>query len=172
MSYSRDIRRGRLNQGLIGKVSRTLINSGTQALFLHRVAHFLMTLKVPFLPSIIRRINIFLTGADIHPGADIAEDVSLIHSVGTIIGEGTCIEPMCEIYGGVVLGGRGGNRVDDGKPIIHKNCVICAGAIIIGNINIGENVTVAAGSVVLCSIPDDVMVAGNPATVKVKYEKI
>jgi serine O-acetyltransferase len=122
------------------------------------------------LPAAVRRLNILLTGADIHPKATFEKKVVFIHSVGTIIGEGVVIKSGSEIYGGVLLGGRGGRRSDDGNPVIDTDCVICSGAIIIGNIKIGKNVTVAAGSVVLESVPDKAMVAGNPATIKAKYD--
>ena len=129
-----------------------------------------MIFGVPVIPAIIRRTNILLTGTDIHPGAQIDNGVCLIHSVGTIIGKGVKIKKNCEIFGGVILGGKGGSRQDDGNPLIEQNTVLCSGAIILGEITIGRNVTVAAGSVVLDSVPDNVMVAGNPARIKVWYE--
>ncbi len=169
MSDSRSILRSRENQSIAKKIYRLLLDSGTQAVLIHRAAHFFSVSRIPCIPAIIRRINIFLTGADIHPKASFQKEVSFIHSVGTVIGEGVLIKSGCEIFGGVTLGGRGGSREDDGNPVIDHNCVICSGAVIIGNITIGKNVTVAAGSVVLDSVPDNVMVAGNPAVIKVQY---
>jgi len=171
MSNSRNIQRDRENKNLVSSVFRILFDSGTHALIIHRVAYFICKLGVPVIPAIIRRINIFFTGADIHPGAVIDKGVYIIHSVGIVIGKGTRVKTGCEIFGGVTLGGRGGNRADDGNPVIEKNSVLCAGAIIIGNINIGRNVTVAAGSVVLESVKDNVMVAGNPAMIKERHAK-
>ena len=171
MSDSRDIQRDRENKSLVRRVFRIFFDSGTQALIFYRAAHFFVKLGIPIIPEIIRRANVFFTGADIHPKAEIDNGVYLIHSVGTVIGEGVRIKTDCEIFGGVTLGGRGGSRPDDGNPVIEENSVLCSGAIIIGKINIGRNVTVAAGSVVLDSVPDNVMVAGNPAMIKVPYAK-
>lgn len=60
----------------------------------------------------------------------------------------------------------------DHVPIIGDNVNIGAGAIIIGKIQIGNNVTIGAGSVVVKSVPDNCIIAGNPAKIiKYKNEK-
>jgi acetyltransferase-like isoleucine patch superfamily enzyme len=52
------------------------------------------------------------------------------------------------------------------KPIvIERNVWIAAGATIIGGVTIGENSVVAAGSVVTKDVPQNTLVAGNPARV-------
>ena len=45
---------------------------------------------------------------------------------------------------------------------IGDNVTVCAGAIIVGGVNIGNNVTVGAGAVVVKDIPDNSTVVGNP----------
>lgn len=51
------------------------------------------------------------------------------------------------------------------KPLIGDNCTICCGAKVLGDISIGNNVTVAAGAVVVADVPDNAVVAGNPARI-------
>lgn len=51
---------------------------------------------------------------------------------------------------------------------IKRNCWIGAGATILRGITIGENSVVGAGSVVTKDVPDNVIVAGNPAKI-IKY---
>lgn len=51
---------------------------------------------------------------------------------------------------------------------IGDNCWIGAGAVILPGVNIGNGSVVAAGSVVTKDVPENVMVAGCPATIK-KY---
>lgn len=59
------------------------------------------------------------------------------------------------------------------RPVIGDNVRICAGAIVLGGITIGNNVTIAAGAVVVKSVPDNAVVAGNPARiVKLNGEKV
>jgi acetyltransferase-like isoleucine patch superfamily enzyme len=57
-------------------------------------------------------------------------------------------------------------------PIIEKNAVIGAGAVILPGISIGEDSLVGAGSVVARDVPSDRLVAGNPARVIKKIEEI
>jgi acetyltransferase-like isoleucine patch superfamily enzyme len=50
-----------------------------------------------------------------------------------------------------------------GRITIHENCVIGYGAILLPGIEIGPNSVVAAGSVVMKSVPPNSVVAGVPA---------
>lgn len=167
MSNRRDLQKHRTRKiSLIQQLGRLLLDSGTQSLAIHRMAHFLHVHGIPMLPVILRRINVSLTGADIFPSAKIGKNVVFIHSVGIVIGEQVVIEDNCDIYGQVVLGGSGGETRKDGQPRICKDSVICIGAKILGKVTIGKCCTVAAGAIVLQSVPEYALAAGAPATVK------
>jgi serine O-acetyltransferase len=171
MSDSRSLQSHRTRKsGLIQRLGRFVFDSGVQALALHRAAHFFYCLGVPIVPMLIRRLNVFLTGADIFPSARIGRDVALIHSVGIVIGEKVVIEDNCDIYGQVVLGGRGGKTRGNDQPHIGRDSVICIGAKVLGKVYIGCCSTIAAGAVVLSSVPEHSLAAGVPATVKRKYD--
>lgn len=61
-----------------------------------------------------------------------------------------------------------GNKVDgrnDLVPTIGDNVTLGANVVIIGNVKVGSNVFVGAGSVVVKDVPDNVIVAGNPARI-------
>ena len=76
-----------------------------------------------------------------------------------IIPEGvTKIGNNCLLHQNVTLGDK-----KSGRPTIGDNCVIYAGATIIGDINIGNNCIIGANSVVLNSFPDNSIIAGVPA---------
>lgn len=60
---------------------------------------------------------------------------------------------------------------NNGRPIIGNNVNLGANVVIIGNIHIGDNVIVGAGSVVVKDIPDNCIVAGNPARIIRFYSK-
>ena len=52
-----------------------------------------------------------------------------------------------------------------GRPTIGDNVSIYTGATVYGGIRIGNNVKIAAGSVVFHDVPDNCVVAGNPAVI-------
>lgn len=137
---------------------------GLQALVLHRVAHQLYSLHLPFVPRLISHIARFLTGIEIHPGAQIGQGVFIDHGMGVVIGETAIVGNYALIYQGVTLGGTG---KESGKrhPTLGENVVVGAGAKVLGNLNIGNNVRIGAGSVVLRDVPSDCTVVGVPGRI-------
>lgn len=140
---------------------------GFHAALLHRVAHRLYKARVPLLPRVISQFSRFFTGIEIHPGATIGRRFFIDHGMGVVIGETTEIGDDVLIYQNVTLGGTGNER---GKrhPTIGNNVVIGTGAKILGNIRIGDNARIGAGSVVVHSAPDNSTVVGIPGRV-VRY---
>ena len=101
-------------------------------------------------------------GVDIHPAADIKGGVMIDHATGVVIGETSKIDKNVSIYQGVTLGGKG-FEVGDRHPKIESGVSIFASSTILGNITIGKNAKVAAGSLVLKDVNPDTTVAGIPA---------
>lgn len=64
---------------------------------------------------------------------------------------------------GVTVGARGFDGAR--HPIIGNKVVFGANAVVVGPITIGDNVTIAAGAVVVKDVPDNVVVAGVPAKI-------
>ena len=127
---------------------------GFQALMLHRFAHKLKTLGIPFLPRYISYLTRIITGIDIHPSAKIGERLFIDHGEGVVIGETAIIGDDVLIYQQATIGGTG---KEHGKrhPTIGNNVIIGAGAKVLGNIVIGNNVRIGAGSVVVEDVPDN-----------------
>ena len=103
-------------------------------------------------------------GVDIHPAAEIKGGVMIDHATGVVIGETTTIDENVSIYQGVTLGGKGLD-IGDRHPKIKSGVSIYASSTILGNIIIGENSTVAAGSLVLKDVEPNTRVAGIPAKI-------
>ncbi|MFH1380738.1 MAG: serine O-acetyltransferase EpsC, partial [Candidatus Omnitrophota bacterium] len=110
------------------------------------------------------------TGIEIHPGATIGEGLFIDHGMGVVIGETTVIGESVTIFQGVTLGGTGKER---GKrhPTIGDKVVVGAGAKILGNVIIGENVHVGANAVVISDVPPNSTVVGVPGRVVRKEGK-
>jgi serine O-acetyltransferase len=137
---------------------------GFHAREFHRVAHQLYKWGWPFFPRWISHVSRFLTGIEIHPGAQLGEGVFIDHGMGVVIGETAIVGDNVTIYQGVTLGGTSLQRVKR-HPTIGNNVTIGVGAKIIGNITIGDNTKIGAASVVIKSVPANATVVGNPGRV-------
>lgn len=134
---------------------------GFHALVLHRIAHWLYCQGLPFLPRLISHIGRFLTGIEIHPGAQIGKGVVIDHGMGVVIGETAIVGDGCLLYQGVTLGGTG---KESGKrhPTLGDWVVVGAGAKILGNIQVGDRARVGAGAIVLKDVPPTCTAVGIP----------
>ncbi len=137
---------------------------GLHALILHRIAHKLNYWKIPLIPRIISNISRFLTGIDIHPAAQIGRRFFIDHGMGVVIGATTIIGDDVLLYQGVTLGGTG-NEHGKRHPTLGNNVVVGSGAKILGNIEIGSNSRIGAGSVVVDSVPENSTVVGVPGRI-------
>jgi serine O-acetyltransferase len=141
-----------------------LFFKGFHAIQTHRLAHWLWNGGrqdfALYLQS--RSSEVFQT--DINPAARIGRGIFLDHATGLVVGQTAEIENNVSLLHGVTLGGTGKER-GDRHPKIRHGVLIGAGAKIIGNIEVGECARVAAGSVVLQSVPRNTTVAGVPARV-------
>lgn len=149
-----------------------LTYSGVHAMISHRITHWLLKHKVPFFPRCISQFAKFVTGIEIHPGAQIGRRFFIDHGMGVVIGETTIIGDDCLLYQGVTLGGTGKER---GKrhPTLGNNIIVSAGAKVLGSITIGNNVIIGAGAVVINPVPADCTVVGVPGKiVKIKGERV
>ncbi|MFC2032190.1 serine O-acetyltransferase [Chloroflexota bacterium] len=130
----------------------------------HRLAHALHNWHVPFLPRLISHLSRFFTGIEIHPGAKISEGFFIDHGMGVVIGETSEIGNNVTLYQGVTLGGTSHQRKKR-HPTLGNNVVVGVGAQLIGDITIGENSKIGAGSVVTISVPPNATVVGVPGRV-------
>ena len=137
---------------------------GFHAILLHRLAHKLYGWRVPLAPRVISQTGRFLTGIEIHPGATIGRRFFIDHGMGVVIGETAEIGDDVLLYQGVTLGGTG-NEKGKRHPTLGNRVVVGSGAKVLGNIKIGDNVKIGAGSVVVHSVPDNSTVVGIPGRV-------
>jgi serine O-acetyltransferase len=113
---------------------------------------------------LLSQISRFLTGIEIHPGATIGRRFFIDHGMGVVIGETTEIGDDVLLYQGVTLGGTG-NEKGKRHPTLGDRVVVGTGAKVLGNIRIGSNVKIGAGSVVVKSVPDNSTVVGIPGRI-------
>ena len=97
-------------------------------------------------------------------GATIGRRLVIDHGAGVVIGETAEVKEGVVIYQGVTLGGTG-KETGKRHPTIGENCVISAGAKVLGNITVGDGAKIGAGAVVLKDVPARATVVGVPARV-------
>jgi serine O-acetyltransferase len=138
-----------------------LCYSGLHAVWFYRVNHWLWKHRLFLLGRWLSQVARLFTGIEIHPGAEIGRRLFIDHGMGVVVGETAIVGNDVTLYQDVTLGGTGKER---GKrhPTIEDNVVVGGGARILGNIVVGKNCRIGAGSVVLRSVPADSTVVGVP----------
>ena len=137
---------------------------GFHAIQTHRLAHWLWGRGRKDLAYYLQSRSSAVFQTDIHPAARIGQGIFLDHATGLVVGETAVIEDDVSMLQDVTLGGTG-KEDGDRHPKIRRGVLIGAGAKILGNIEIGHCARIAAGSVVLKSVPHNTTVAGVPAKV-------
>jgi serine O-acetyltransferase len=140
---------------------------GLHAILFHRLNHWLWQHGFKVLARVSSHFARFLTGIEIHPGAQIGRRFFIDHGMGVVIGETTEIGDDCSIYHGVTLGGTTWNK---GKrhPTLERGVIIGAGAKVLGPITVGEGARIGSNAVVVKDVPPGSTVVGVPGHVVVK----
>lgn len=143
---------------------------GLHVLIWHRMAHAAWVAGWTTFARFLSHLGRFLTGIEIHPGAQIGRRVFIDHGFGVVIGETAEIHDDCTIYQGVTLGGT---SLEVGKrhPTLEKGVVVGAGAKVLGPFSVGEGARIGSNAVVTKAVPAGATAVGNPARMIVKDEQ-
>ena len=141
-----------------------LFFKGYQAVQAYRVGHWLWTQGRQDLAYLIQMRVSEVFGVDIHPAARMGRGIMIDHAHSIVIGETAVVGDNVSMLHSVTLGGTG-KEDGDRHPKIGNGVMIGAGAKVLGNIRVGENSRIAAGSVVLHDVPCCKTVAGVPARI-------
>jgi len=138
---------------------------------LHNFMRRAASLRVPFLPNITRKYMRAVYACDLPWTVELGPGVRFPHNgLGVVIHEAVRIGGGTVVYQNVTLGGNGRSSSSETHatapvPVIGNNVKIYAGAVVIGPINVGNNVVIGANAVVTTSVPDNVVVGGVPARI-------
>jgi indole-3-glycerol phosphate synthase len=142
-----------------------LFYPGWWALTLHRlVAHPLYRLRLRTPARLVNFLVRFLTGADIHPGARFGRSIFIDHAHGVVIGETAIVGNSVTILHQVTLGGTG-KETGKRHPTVEEGVLLAAGAKVLGNIVVGHDSKIGAGSVVVRPVDPEATVVGVPGRV-------
>ena len=145
-------------------IEPVLYYKGFHAIQTHRLAHWLLVKGRKDFALYLQSRSSAAFQCDINPAAKIGRGIFLDHATGLVVGETAVIDDNVSILHDVTLGGTGKEH-EDRHPKIRQGVMIGAGAKILGNIEIGHCARIAAGSVVIKPVPNNVTVAGVPAKV-------
>ena len=153
---------------------------GFHAITVYRIAHELLKCGVPLMPRIMGEYAHGITGADIHPGAEIGKSFFIDHATGVVIGQTTQIGNNVKIYQGVTLGARSFPKDERGRiikglrrhPTIEDNVTIYPNATILGGKTvIGKGVTVGGNTYLIESVAADSLVKHETSKLSVLSKK-
>jgi len=143
------------------RVEVFLCYSGLHAVWFYRMNHWLWNHGFFLAGRWLSQVARWLTGIEIHPAAKVGRRLFIDHGMGVVIGETAIVGDDVTLYQGVTLGGTG---KEHGKrhPTLEDSVVVGGGAKILGNIIVGKNCRIGAGSVVLRNVPENSTVVGVP----------
>ncbi|WP_376751975.1 serine O-acetyltransferase [Brevundimonas nasdae] len=163
-ALARDLRRDGRGASLISAIFAWFVSPSFQLLVLHRSA--VRVRSVPFLGAPLSKFfwrwSVSSSGCYLSPTAQIGPGIVFPHPTGIVIGEGVIVDVDVTIYQSVTLGRVHGDRPL--YPIIESGVVLYAGAVVVGDVRLGKNCIVGAGSYVNRSAPSGSVLVGSPAS--------
>lgn len=144
------------------KLEVLLCYPGVHAVMIHRLAHALWRRGWLLAGRCLSQFARWMTGIEIHPGAQIGRRLLIDHGMGVVIGETAVIGDNVTLYQNVTLGGVSLNA---GKrhPTIEDEVVIGAGAAVLGPFAVGRGARIGSNAVVLREVPAGATMVGVPA---------
>ncbi len=140
-----------------------LLYPSIHAQIIHKISHKLYNKDWFFLARFTSQLGRFLTGIEIHPGAQLSNKIFIDHGHGVVIGETAEIGKDVVIYHGVTLGATGNEKNSKRHPTIKNHVMIGAGSKVLGPITVHNGAKVGANAVVLDDVSKNQTVVGLPA---------
>ena len=149
-------------------LSNYFFNSSFRLLFNHRLSKYWMNRgsKVgAYISTYYKSKQLLKRSCDISNKSDLGRGIVFPHPIGIVIGEDVVIGENARIYQNVTFGSHGKYNRPRQYPKTGANIIVYAGAVIVGDILIGHNVTVGANAFVNRDVPDNAIAVGNPCTI-------
>ena len=134
-------------------------------MLLYRIYSYLNGIRsLKFIAYIMYKVSLFFFRCSIPPSVRIGKNTKLAYGgIGVVINKSAKIGDNCTIGQNVTLAGK--SQKESGACEICNNVFIGANSVIIGERIIGSGSIIAPGSIVVADVPENVVVAGNPARI-------
>ena len=152
------------------RIEVILCYSGYHAILFYRFANLAWRSKFYLMGRLISNLGRFITGIEIHPGAEIGQRFFIDHGMGVVVGETSEVGDDVTLYQGVTLGGT---SLEKGKrhPTIGDGVIIGSSAQVLGPLNVGSGARIGANAVVLQDVPQGATMVGIPAKIVMGRDK-
>ena len=148
------------------KTLRALGNMGVWPVMAYRFGHWARGVRRPLVGPVFRVLAVLMrqsamiwTGVFIHPAADIGPGLVIHTWFGVFVGT-TRIGKNCTLASGVLI--------SHATRSVGDNVYFGAGAKIIGDTKVGNNVVIMPNSLVMVDVRDNTTIAGVPARIKLR----
>lgn len=153
-----------INSSPLSMFFNCFLNNSFHVVFIYRLSHALSRTPLKVFSRILNALCRIIYSCDIAPEAIIGRRILLMHGFGIVIGAKVVIGDDAKVYNDITIGNRKG-RHEDGQAIIGNRVVIGCGARLLGKIELGDNVTIGANSVVISDVPSNSTAIGIPAKI-------
>jgi serine O-acetyltransferase len=140
-------------------LARAVILDAFAIITLNRIRESSRRLHVPGLNRVLRLTQMMLYGVEIGNEVELGEGVSLVHSLGTVIGGSSRVGSRVRLMGNNTIG----TAKDNGCPTIEADVVVGCGARVLGPVRVGVGAVIGANAVVIEDVAPGDVVAGAPA---------
>ena len=144
--------------------ARCALNPGLFATLVMRLQLNLDHAGLRQVATVLRTVNVVLTGLDVMPTARIGPGVLIHHPSGVVIGAGATVGEGVTLMQHTTLGERyADGRAPHAYPTIADRVVIGVGACVLGGVHVGHDAVIGANAVVLSDVESHAVVGGIPA---------
>jgi serine O-acetyltransferase len=143
----------------ISEVSRAVVLDAFSIIALTRFRELARRWRIPGANRVLRLTQMAVYGVEIGNEVEVGDGVSLVHSLGTVIGGTARIGARVRLMGNNTIG----TAKDNGCPTIESDVVIGCGARVLGPVRVGAGAVIGANAVVLDDVEPGDIVAGAPA---------
>ena len=152
------------------RIEVILCYPGYHSILFYRFANLAWRRNFYLTGRLISNLGRFVTGVEIHPGAEIGLRFFIDHGMGVVVGETSKVGDDVTLYQGVTLGGT---SLEKGKrhPTIGDGVIIGSGAQVLGPLNVGNGARIGANAVVLQDVPQGATMVGIPAKIVMGRDK-
>jgi serine O-acetyltransferase len=139
---------------------------GFQMMIAMRAMALVRDARLPLLPQVASRLIRHAYGAEVHWNTTLRDGIAIVHGTGLVLSHRAVIGEGCILFHNVTLGeGLDPETKETGAPTLGRDVHVGPGATLLGPIHVGDGTKIAAGAVLMRSVPAGSLVRPAEAVV-------